>query len=300
MLDTTRFPVIDVERGGSIDGEIAALNRLVDLAIPSVPIVSREEGTLVDSRARSRVRSARRRRVPRHGDHRARPRARSDRAGTTLEQVKAASPARGYTRRYGSDTGPWTTNAFHRGRLPESVRGRSHEPRRRLVAIVVLGRLLVAFAPNRASGQGRGGGTAADAEGASAPIDSPATGCRSITEDWPLRMLTPPKGDYIAVPMTPEARKIADAWDPAADHAAGNQCKAYGPRAIMRLPGRLHITWQDDTTLRVETDAGHADAAVLVRTAPGCAAAAELAGRLGRAVGAARRALRTTRLPAGP
>jgi hypothetical protein len=30
----------------------------------------------------------------------------------TLEQVKAASPARGYTRRYGSDTGPWTTNQF--------------------------------------------------------------------------------------------------------------------------------------------------------------------------------------------
>ena len=77
-----------------------------------------------------------------------------------------------------------------------------------------------------------------------------------ITEDWPLRMLTPPKGAYIAVPMTPEARKIADAWDPAADQAAGNQCKAYGAGAIMRMPGRLHITWQDDTTLKVDTDAG--------------------------------------------
>ena len=48
--------------------------------------------------------------------------------------------------------------------------------------------------------------------------------------------------------MTPEARKIADAWDPAADQAAGNQCKAFGAAAIMRVPGRLHITWQDDTT----------------------------------------------------
>src|SRR5207249_1296721 len=49
ILDTTRFPVIDVAKGGTVQGEIAALNRLVDLAIPSVPIVSREEGTLVIS-----------------------------------------------------------------------------------------------------------------------------------------------------------------------------------------------------------------------------------------------------------
>ena len=47
ILDTTRFPVIDVAQGGTINGEIAALNRLVDLAIPSVPIVSREVGTSV-------------------------------------------------------------------------------------------------------------------------------------------------------------------------------------------------------------------------------------------------------------
>ena len=47
ILDTTRFPVIDVAKGGSIQGEIAALNRLVDTAIPSVPIVSRDEGTVV-------------------------------------------------------------------------------------------------------------------------------------------------------------------------------------------------------------------------------------------------------------
>jgi glyoxylase-like metal-dependent hydrolase (beta-lactamase superfamily II) len=42
VLDTRQFPVIDVERGGSIQGEIAALNRLVDLAVPSVPVVTRE------------------------------------------------------------------------------------------------------------------------------------------------------------------------------------------------------------------------------------------------------------------
>src|SRR5262249_56539399 len=53
-----------------------------------------------------------------------------------------------------------------------------------------------------------------------------------------------------------QGRKIADAWDPAADEAAGNQCKAYGAGAIMRVPSRFHITWQDDNTLKVESDSG--------------------------------------------
>ena len=112
ILDTTRFPVIDVARGGSIEGEIAALGRIVDLAIPSVPIVSREAGTIV---------------IPGHGrlcdqldvvEYRdmvtiIRDRVRDLKdAGMTLDQVKAASPARGYTRRYGSDSGSWPTNAF--------------------------------------------------------------------------------------------------------------------------------------------------------------------------------------------
>jgi hypothetical protein len=69
-------------------------------------------------------------------------------------------------------------------------------------------------------------------------------------------MVTPAKGDYQGVPMTPEAVKVADAWDPAADDAAANQCKSYGAAAIMRVPGRLRIGWQDDDTLRMETDAG--------------------------------------------
>jgi len=77
-----------------------------------------------------------------------------------------------------------------------------------------------------------------------------------VTEDWRFRMITPPKGDYRAVPLTAEGRKTADAWDPAADARTGNECKAYGAAAIMRMPGRLHITWQDDTTLKIETDAG--------------------------------------------
>ena len=77
-----------------------------------------------------------------------------------------------------------------------------------------------------------------------------------VTEDWRFRMVTPPKGDYASVPLNAEARKVADAWDPAKDEAAGLQCKAYGAANIMRVPGRVHITWQDDNTLKVEADAG--------------------------------------------
>ena len=57
-------------------------------------------------------------------------------------------------------------------------------------------------------------------------------------------------------PLNAEARKVADAWDPAKDEAEGNQCKAYGAPAVMRIPGRLHITWDNDTTLHIDTDAG--------------------------------------------
>ena len=77
-----------------------------------------------------------------------------------------------------------------------------------------------------------------------------------VTEDWRFRMVTTPKGDYASVPLNAEARKVADAWDPAKDEAAGNQCKAYGAAGLMRVPGRLHITWENDTTLRIDTDAG--------------------------------------------
>jgi cyclase len=112
ILDTTRFPIIDVLRGGSIQGEIDALNRLVELAIPSVPLVSREAGTLV---------------IPGHGricdqldvvEYRdmvtiVRDRIRDlIKEGKTLDQIQATSPTRGYTRRYGSDSSPWTTKMF--------------------------------------------------------------------------------------------------------------------------------------------------------------------------------------------
>jgi hypothetical protein len=96
----------------------------------------------------------------------------------------------------------------------------------------------------------------ASGQKASAPIDITGYWVAYVTEDWRFRMVTPRKGDYQSVPMTEQARKIADAWDPAADEAAGNQCKSYGAAAIMRVPARFHITWQDDNTLRIDSDAG--------------------------------------------
>ena len=112
VLDMTRFPVIDVARGGSVQGEIDALNRLVELAIPSVPLVSQEGGTYI---------------VPGHGrlcdqldvvEYRDMVTIVRDRIqdlvtkGMTLDQIQAARPAAGYASRYGADTGAWTTRMF--------------------------------------------------------------------------------------------------------------------------------------------------------------------------------------------
>jgi len=91
---------------------------------------------------------------------------------------------------------------------------------------------------------------------AAAPIDLTGYWVSIVTQDWRWRMVTPRKGDYQGIPLTAEAVKIADAWDPARDEAAGEQCKSYGAPAIMNVPGRIHITWQDENTLKVETDAG--------------------------------------------
>jgi hypothetical protein len=89
-----------------------------------------------------------------------------------------------------------------------------------------------------------------------APIDLSGYWVTIITPDWRERMITPAKGDYLAVPITAAAAKIADAWDPAKDEAAGEQCRSYGAPALMATPTRLHITWQDDNTLKVDTDYG--------------------------------------------
>jgi hypothetical protein len=89
-----------------------------------------------------------------------------------------------------------------------------------------------------------------------APIDLTGYWVSVVTEDWRYRMMTPRKGDYASVPLNGAARQVADAWDPAKDEASGDACKAYGVGNIMRVPGRVHVTWRDDNTLKIETDAG--------------------------------------------
>src|SRR5438309_8147774 len=89
-----------------------------------------------------------------------------------------------------------------------------------------------------------------------APKDLTGYWVSEVTELWRYRMLVPDKNDYQFVPLNPEGRKVADTWDPAKDQAAGNECKSYAAPAIMQVPGRLHIYWQDDSTLRMDIDSG--------------------------------------------
>ena len=130
--------------------------------------------------------------------------------------------------------------------------------------------------------QGRGGQAAPPPTAkAAAPIDLTGYWTAVVTEDWHVRMLMPAKGDFGSgvagtienpgvgfiggganpsaqgnIPYTTAAAQVAMKWDPAKDEAEGNACKAYGAPGIMRLPTHLHITWQDESTLKVEADYG--------------------------------------------
>ena len=112
ILDTTHFPVIDVANGGSIQGEIDALNKLIELTVAPTPFIYKGAGTYV---------------IPGHGrlceqmeivDYRDMVVVVRDviadmiKRGMTLSQVKEASPAQPYETQFGSRSGPWTTNMF--------------------------------------------------------------------------------------------------------------------------------------------------------------------------------------------
>jgi len=122
-------------------------------------------------------------------------------------------------------------------------------------AAIVLLLLLVLAGPTAVRAQQQGGTAARSARDA-APIDLTGYWVSYVTENWRYRMVTPARGEYRRIPASPAALPLINAWDPAADERAGNQCKSYGAGAIMSVPGRLHITWQDADTLRIETDAG--------------------------------------------
>jgi len=115
-------------------------------------------------------------------------------------------------------------------------------------------------------GQGKGGGGRGGKGGgvpaapanpkAAAPIDITGYWVSLVTEDWLYRMVTPAKGDFASVPLNNQGKQLGNNWDPAKDETAGEQCKSYGAPAIVRIPGRMRIDWQDDNTLKIDFDAG--------------------------------------------
>jgi hypothetical protein len=115
--------------------------------------------------------------------------------------------------------------------------------------------LVAAGVQQLAEGQPRGGGPP-QAPRAAAPVDLTGYWVAIVNEDWRHRMATPRKGDFESLPLNAEGRRVANEWDLAADNAAGMQCKAFGVGGLMRQPGRLHITWADDDTLKIDFDAG--------------------------------------------
>src|SRR5947209_3262999 len=112
---------------------------------------------------------------------------------------------------------------------------------RRARAMVNLCGLLLVFAA-AASAQS-GPGAPAKSAIQNAPVDLTGYWVSIVTEDWRWRMVTPARGDFASIPLNAEARKVGEAWDPAKDEAAGEPCKSYGAPAIMRIPGRIHISW---------------------------------------------------------
>jgi hypothetical protein len=129
-------------------------------------------------------------------------------------------------------------------------------PRRRAAGVGAGAILFVlALAPAALHGQGpaRGAGPApAPTPKDVAPLDLTGYWVSVVTEDWRYRMVMPRKGDFDSVPLNREGRRVAETWQP--DQAG--RCEAFGAGAGMRAPGRLHVTWENDTTLRIDTDAG--------------------------------------------
>jgi len=132
----------------------------------------------------------------------------------------------------------------------------------RLLVGALIGALCLLLVPAPAHAQ-RGGAAAGGRGGAAAPagrgaaaIDLTGYWVSVISEDWKYRMVTPKPGVFASIPLNGQGQKVGQSWDPAKDEAAGEQCKAYTAANVMRLPGRLNITWENDTTLKIETDAG--------------------------------------------
>ena len=129
--------------------------------------------------------------------------------------------------------------------------------RRHRAALLIVMAALVLTVPTRIHAQrGQAPPAVPELPRAAAAVDLTGTWVSVISEDWVLRMAAPQKGNYTRIPLTPAARKVADAWDPARDEAVVEQCKAYGAPIVTRQLGRMRISWQDDSRMRMELEAG--------------------------------------------
>ncbi len=147
--------------------------------------------------------------------------------------------------------------------------------KRNSVAVALLAMVLVAPSVISAQAQrGRGGAAPATTAKQQAPIDLTGYWVSVVTEDWRYRMVTAPRGDHPGLPLSAEGNRVASAWDPAKDEAAGEQCKEYGAVGVMRAPGRLHVTWEADDALKLETEAGTQTRLFQFGAAPAAPAAA--------------------------
>jgi len=130
---------------------------------------------------------------------------------------------------------------------------RTHSERRS----IAIATAIVVFLLTSAASRGHGQVAQPRAPGSSArdlaPIDLTGYWVSVVTEDWRYRMVMPAKGDYGSVPLNANGRREADKWT--RDQAG--RCEAFGAGAVMRAPGRVHITWENDSTLRIDTEAGN-------------------------------------------
>jgi hypothetical protein len=122
--------------------------------------------------------------------------------------------------------------------------------------LLVLVLVLAPALSTDAGAQARRGTVAPESPRAAAPIELTGQWVAVISEDWRWRMITPSKGDIVSIPLNLQGQHVAEAWDPAKDEAAGEQCRAYGAPGLMRGPIRMRISWLDANTLKVDTDYG--------------------------------------------
>ena len=109
ILSTTSYPVIDVAKGGTIQGALDGLNHILDIAIPEFrsqggTLVIPGHGRLCDTGDVANYRNMVAIIKDRVAD--------SIKKGMTLQQVKASKPTLEYDGLYGATTGPWTTDMF--------------------------------------------------------------------------------------------------------------------------------------------------------------------------------------------